>query len=241
MGLSDSKLITVSRDAEHTFVGTKCGIMDQFSVVKGKKNHLLLLNCDTLEHELIKADFAPYSIVLLNTNISHNLASSEYNVRRDECLTALETIQMKYPEVKNLTEVKPKILREFKKVLPQSIYNRALFVTKENRRTLKAVKFLRSNNFNKFGGCLYKSHRGLRDQYEVSCTELDFLVDFTADLEYVLGARMMGGGFGGCTINLVHENKVDEFIASSSKAYKEKFNMELTPLLTKIGDGVSRR
>ncbi len=240
IGLSDLQLITLSRDAEHTFVGTKCGIMDQFAVVKGKKDHLLLLNCDTLSHDLIKAEFSPYIILLLNTNVSHNLASSEYNVRRDECQTALEAIQLKYPEVKNLTDVKPKVIKEFKKVLPKKIYNRALFVSKENRRTLKAVKFLKNKNLKKFGKCMYGSHKGLKNQYEVSCKELDFLVNITKDLPYVLGSRMMGGGFGGCTINIVHQDHVEDLIQSSSWAYKKEFDIDLTPIVTTISDGVSR-
>lgn len=241
LGLSDLQLITISRDAEHSFVGTKCGIMDQFAVVKGKKSHLLLLNCDTLDHELIKVDFAPYTILLLNTNISHKLVNSEYNVRRNECQKALKEIQMKYPEVKNLADIQPKVTREFKKVLPQKIYSRALFVSKENRRTLRAVKFLKNNRLKKFGKCLYKSHQGLKNKYEVSCKELDFLVDFTSNLDYVLGARMMGGGFGGCTINIVHQDHVQDFIKSSSKVYKKQFNIELTPIEITIGDGVLRK
>ena len=127
LGLTDIEIITVSKDAEHTFVGTKCGIMDQFAVVKGKKNHLILLNCKTLDYELIEANLAPYKIVLLNTNISHNLASSEYNIRRDECKIALKAIQMKYPNFNNLIEVKPKVVREFKKVLPEKILRLLMF------------------------------------------------------------------------------------------------------------------
>mgnify|MGYP003630152876 CR=1 FL=1 len=240
LGLTDIEIITVSKDAEHTFVGTKCGIMDQFAVVKGKKNHLILLNCKTLDYELIEANLAPYKIVLLNTNISHNLASSEYNIRRDECKIALKAIQMKYPNFNNLIEVKPKVVREFKKVLPEKIFNRALYVTKENRRTLRAVKFLKNNNLKEFGECLNRSHRGLRYLYEVSCQELDFLVDFSTNLDYVIGSRMMGGGFGGCTINLVHKSHIDEFIEKISGAYQEKFNIELTPIHVSISDGVTK-
>tara|TARA_R110002049_G_scaffold45604_2_gene132909 strand:- start:5567 stop:6694 length:1128 start_codon:yes stop_codon:yes gene_type:complete len=237
IGLTDIEMITLSKDAEHTFVGTKCGIMDQFAVVKGKKDHLLLLNCETLEHELIKADFGDYKVVLLNTNVSHNLASSEYNVRRDECQTALEAIQRKYPDYTFLAEVRPKIIREFKKVLPEKIYNRALYVTKENRRTLKVVKALKNNNLKRFGDLLYKSHRGLTNLYEVSCKELDFLVDFTKDLDYVIGSRMMGGGFGGCTINLVHKDHFDYFLEDITAAYQEKFDLNLTPISVAISDG----
>jgi len=238
--LTDIQIIKLSRDAEHTFVGTKCGIMDQFAVVKGKKDHLILLNCETLAYELIEADFNEYIVVLLNTNVSHSLASSEYNVRRDECDTALIAIKKKYPDFQFLTEVPAKIVKEFKKVLPEKIYNRALYITQENKRTIKAVKSLKNNNLKKFGKYLYKSHDGLQHLYEVSCKELDFLVEATRDLNYVIGARMMGGGFGGCTINLVREDKVEDFIATVSAAYEENFNIKLSAIQTKISDGVKQ-
>ena len=238
IGLTDIEIIKLSRDAEHTFVGTKCGIMDQFAVVKGKKNHLILLNCDSLDYELIEADFSPYVVVLLNSNVSHNLASSEYNVRRDECDTALEAIQRKYPQYEFLTEIPVKIVKEFKKVLPEKIYNRALYVTQENKRTLKAVKRLKNDNLKGFGKCLYKSHHGLQHLYEVSCKELDFLVEQTKDLDYVIGSRMMGGGFGGCTINIVHKDKVDELVENLSSSYLEKYNIQLSSIVTTISDGV---
>ena len=240
IGLSDIEIIKLSRDAEHTFVGTKCGIMDQFAVVKGKKNHLILLNCETLDYDLIEADFSPYIVVLLNSNVSHSLASSEYNMRRDECDTALEAIQRKHPNCQFLTEVPAAVVKEFKKVLPEKIYNRALYVTQENKRTLRAVDFLKNKDLKGFGECMYKSHHGLQYLYEVSCKELDFLVDATKDLEYVLGSRMMGGGFGGCTINLVHKDKVEEFIENVSASYEEKFDIQLSSILTTISDGVKK-
>ncbi|WP_400081138.1 galactokinase [Winogradskyella sp. R77965] len=240
IGLTDIQIITLSKDAEHTFVGTKCGIMDQFAVVKGKKNHLLQLNCATLEHKLIKADFGDYKVVLLNTNVAHNLASSEYNVRRDECQTALEVIKRKYPNYTLLAQVKPKIIKEFKKVLPEKIYDRALYVSKENRRTLKAVKTLEENDLKHFGELLYKSHSGLTNRFEVSCKELDFLVDYTKNLDYVIGSRMMGGGFGGCTINLVHKDHFDSFLGNIQAAYQEKFEIDLIPISVVISDGTRK-
>lgn len=240
LGLTNLEIIKLSRDAEHTFVGTKCGIMDQFAVVKGKANHLILLNCETLEHELIQANFNPYIVVLINTNVSHNLASSEYNVRRDECDTALEAVQKKHPEFKNLVDIPVKVIKTFKGVLPEKIYNRALYVSQENKRTLKAVKSLKNNDLKTFGELLYKSHEGLQNLYEVSCKELDFLVEKTKNLDYVLGSRMMGGGFGGCTINLVHKDKVEELVENLSAAYDEKFDLQLTSILTTIGDGTKK-
>ncbi|WP_204344088.1 galactokinase [Psychroserpens algicola] len=238
IGLSDLEIIKLSRDAEHTFVGTKCGIMDQFAVVKGEKDHLILLNCETLDYDLIEADFNPYVIVLLNSNVSHNLASSAYNVRRDECKKALVAIQKKNPKYQFLTEVPAQIVEEFKVILPEKIYNRALYVTQENQRTLKAVKYLKKKDLYSFGQCLYQSHHGLQNLYEVSCKELDFLVEHTKDLDYVLGARMIGGGFGGCTINIVYKYKVESLIKNISAAYEEHFNIKLSAIHTTISHGV---
>lgn len=240
IGLTDLEIIKLSRDAEHTFVGTKCGIMDQFAVVKGQKDHLILLNCETLDYQLIEADFYPYVIVLLNSNVSHSLASSEYNVRRDECDKALAVIQKKYPDYEFLTEVPSKVIKAFKEVLPEKIFNRALYVTQENKRTLEAVKFLKNKALDSFGQSLYESHNGLQNLYEVSCKELDFLVEQTKNLDYVLGARMMGGGFGGCTINIVHKDKVEELIENVSTLYEEKFNTKLSSIITTISDGVKK-
>lgn len=240
LDLTDLELITLSRDAEHTFVGTKCGIMDQFAVVKGQIDHLILLNCNTLDYKLIQAKFEPYIIVLLNTNVSHNLASSEYNVRRDECDTALEAIQKKHPDFKDLANIPVKIVNTFKSILPQKIYNRALYVAQENKRTLKAVKCLEKHDLDEFGKCMYKSHEGLQNLYKVSCKELDFLVEKTKPLDYVLGSRMMGGGFGGCTINLVHKDRVVDFVQKLSAAYEEQFNIQLTSIQTTIGDGTQK-
>ena len=240
IGLTDIEIIKLSRDAEHTFVGTKCGIMDQFAVVKGKKDHLILLNCETLEYDLIEADFSPYVVVLLNSNVSHSLASSEYNVRRDECDTALAAIQKEHPNFQFLTEIPKKVVKEFKNVLPEKIYNRALYVTQENKRTFKAVKYLKEKKLKSFGECLYKSHDGLQHLYQVSCKELDFLVDQTRNLDYVIGSRMMGGGFGGCTINIVHKDKVEDLIENVSAAYEEKLNIKLSSIITTISDGVKK-
>lgn len=240
IGLSDLEIIKLSRDAEHTFVGTKCGIMDQFAVVKGQKNHLILLNCDSLDYQLIEADFSPYVVLLLNTNVSHSLANSAYNERRDECDQALVAIQKKHPEYRFLTEVPSKIVKAFKKELPENLFDRALYVTEENQRTLDAVHYLKHKALDSFGQCLYQSHYGLQHLYNVSCKELDFLVEQTKDLDYVLGARMMGGGFGGCTINIVHKDKVETLIDCISAAYEGKFNIKLSALITTISDGVKR-
>lgn len=237
--LKDIDIITISRDAEHHFVGTKCGIMDQFTVVKGKKDKLIKLDCKDLSFEYVSTNFAPYVLLLLNTNVSHNLASSEYNLRREECELGLKHIQKKYPEYTALAEVPITVIEELKSGLSAKVFDRLTYVVQENKRTVDSCKALENNDLQKFGALLFKSHKGLRCLYEVSCKELDFLVDFSKDYNGVIGARMMGGGFGGCTINLLHKDVVDAFIKNASEAYYNHFNIKLTPFTVAIGDGVN--
>ncbi|MDT0605626.1 galactokinase [Croceitalea rosinachiae] len=240
ISLPDDQIITMSRDAEHHFVGTKCGIMDQFAVVMGKKNKLLLLNCDDLNFEYVTADIDPYKIVLLNTNVSHNLATSEYNLRRNECEFGLKLIQEAYPEYATLASVPISLIQELKNKLNNITYKRISYVIEENNRTVNASKALIDGNIEEFANYLFQSHKGLKEKYEVSCKELDFLVDFSKDFNGVIGARMMGGGFGGCTINLVHQSKVEDFIKKASKLYAKEFELNLSPFTINIGEGVKR-
>ena len=238
LGFSKFEMIEISRMAEHNFVGTKCGVMDQFVVTMGKCNKLLLLNCKTLDYKFIDAKFAPYKILLLNTNISHNLATSEYNTRREECEEALSVIQKKHPEFQFLADVSESIVESFEEKFSAKVFQRALFVTRENTRTLKAAELIQSGDIKGFGSLMYQTHEGLSGNYEVSCSELDFLVDLSKDLPQVLGSRMMGGGFGGCTINLVEEGFVNEFVDLASKTYKERFDINLTSILVATSNGV---
>jgi galactokinase len=238
LGLSNLELIDISRMAEHNFVGTKCGVMDQFAVTMGKRKKLLLLNCETLDYKLIDAEFSPYKILLLNTNVSHNLATSEYNTRREECEEALAVIQKDYPEYQFLADVPEATIETYKEKLSGKVYQRALFVSRENARTLKAAELIQRGDIKGFGELMYQTHEGLSKNYEVSCRELDFLVDLSKDIPQVVGSRMMGGGFGGCTINLVEESYVNEFMDLASNAYKEQFDINLTSILVATSNGV---
>lgn len=240
LGLDAMEIITIGRDAEHHFVGTKCGIMDQFAVVMGQKDKLIQLNCNDLNFEYVPADLSPYNILLLNTNVSHNLATSEYNLRRQECELGLRAIQADYPHYKVLAEVPMEVIEHYQTKLAAKTYNRLVYVTQENGRTKTASKALDQGDLNALGELLFASHDGLRHLYEVSCDELDFLVDFAKTFEGVIGARMMGGGFGGCTINLVHKSQMEEFVDQVAKAYQKKFNLKLTPIPVAIGSGVRR-
>ena len=238
LGLSNLELIEISRMAEHNFVGTKCGVMDQFAVTMGKRKKLLLLNCETLDYKLIDAEFAPYKILLLNTNVSHNLATSEYNTRREECEQALAVIKKDHSGYKFLADVPEHIIESYSEKLSGKVYQRALFVSRENARTLKAAELIQKGDIEGFGALMYQTHEGLSKNYEVSCSELDFLVDLSKDIPQVVGSRMMGGGFGGCTINLVKETFVNEFMELASKAYKEQFDINLTSILVATSNGV---
>jgi galactokinase len=223
--LSRQTIAELSRNAEHNYVGTKCGIMDQYASVLSKEGHLILLDCRSLEAVYVPATFKDHKLLLLNTRVSHSLASSEYNTRRQECEQAVNHIRGKYPEVRSLRDIDFSRLAEFKNSLPEVLYKRAHYVVSENDRVLKAVEAIKLGDLQQFGSFMYDSHKGLRENYEVSCKELDFLVDLTTDYNPVKGSRMMGGGFGGCTINLIEEDAVEEFVKFASEAYRQQFNI----------------
>jgi len=236
--LSDEDIILLAQRAEHKYVGTNCGIMDQFAVIKGSKNGVLFLDCKTMAHEIVPVDFGLYDIVLLNTNVSHSLENSEYNTRRKECETALAIINDSNNSFEYLTQVPKDTLLTYKNTLDPIVYNRALYVIEENTRVQKAVRNLKEHALENVGNLMYESHRGLKDLYEVSCPELDFLVEYTRTKDYISGARMMGGGFGGCTINLILKQHRAAFINEISDAYIKKFGISLTPIVVTISSGV---
>lgn len=237
--LSDTEIITVGREAEHHFAGTKCGIMDQFAVVKGKRNKLILLNTDTVEFEYVNADFDDYCLLLLNSNIEHELASGAYNERRSQCEKALEIVN-EYAEADYayLAQVPLALLDELSDKMPEVVFRRATFVIEEQQRVRSAVRALEQGDMTGLGGLLYATHQGLSAQYEVSCPETDFLVHHTRNFDAVAGARMMGGGFGGCTLNLLKGEYMDAFISKMSEAYRREFGIDLTPIAVNLNDGV---
>ncbi|SDW53428.1 galactokinase [Lutibacter oricola] len=239
LGLSKIKMVEIGQMAEHNYVGTKCGIMDQFASVMSKEGHVILLDCQSLEYEYVPIQIKPYKILLLNTNVSHNLADGEYNKRRAMCEGGVAVIQKKYPEVKSLRDVTPEMLEEFKEELDAVTYNRCSYVVDEKVRVLNTVEALKNNQLDVMGANMYETHEGLSKLYEVSCPELDFLVDFSKDYDEVIGARMMGGGFGGCTINIIHEDKAEAFAKAASEAYFEKFNIKLTSFEANPSGGTS--
>ena len=226
--LTKIDIVTLSQIAEHTYVGTQCGIMDQFASVMSEKGHVILLDCRTLEHRLIPMELHPYKIIMLNTGVSHNLATSEYNVRKQECGVGVAQLQKKFPAINSLRDVTEDMLDSCQKDMNETVYRRCHFIIRENQRVLKMAKAIESGDLESVGKMLYEAHEGISKWYEISCKESDFLVAYAKGDPAVLGARQTGGGFGGCTLNIVHENGVEGFIAGASQAYKKKFGIELT-------------
>lgn len=237
LGIAPWELAKLGQRAEHNYVGTQCGIMDQFATLMGKENHAMLLDCQSLEFEYIPADISPYVFLLLNTNVTHNLSTSGYNTRRQESGSGLqflaETHNVK-PSFRNITKV---MVEACKEALGDVRYRRCSYVLEENQRVLDATKALKANNLKQLGALLYESHKGQSKKYEISCAELDFLVELSKEEPEILGARMMGGGFGGCTLNLIHKDTVELFVAKASKAYKEKFEIDLSYFVTVPSQG----
>jgi len=237
LGLDHWKIIKVSQMAEHNFVGIKCGIMDQFASVMGKKDHVMLLDCRTLEFKYFPLDLGEYELLLLNTNVSHELASSEYNTRRTECEQGVSILKAKYADIQNLRDVSLNMLQENTSIIPSQIFNRCHHVITENNRVLSATDALVKKDFKELGKLIYQSHFSLQNDFAVSCPELDYLVQLTIDKEYVLGSRMMGGGFGGCTLNLIEKKSRDQFIKLASEGYRNTFKMQLSPYFVSTEDG----
>jgi len=239
LGIDKLSLVKFAQKAENEFVGVNCGIMDQFINIFGEDLHALKIDCRSLEYELVPFDYDNVSVVFFNTNVSHALAASEYNLRREECTKGVEIIQKELPTVQSLRDVKPKMLESFKTKMGPLTYRRCKYVVDENERLLKACDALKIHDLKTFGSFLYQTHEGLSKEYEVSCPELDFLVEETKSIPAVYGARMMGGGFGGCTINIINNEVVEEVAHLITKKYKEKFNLEAAVYVTKISSGTS--
>ena len=237
--IDKSEIVDIVSDVEHNYIGLKGGIMDQFTILNGKKNKLIHLECHSRNFKYVNAEFNDYQVILLNTNVEHNLANTAYNDRVEECNHALELINEKYNnKFSSLCEVELNIVERFKTILDKKIFNRASFVVNENIRTHIASKKLNEFKLIELGNLMYQSHEGLKDLYEVSCKELDFLVELTKPYNQIIGSRMMGGGFGGCTINLIDKKFKNEFIEKASKIYLKNFGIDLTAIEINICDGV---
>jgi len=237
LGFDNWQIIKICQLAEHNFAGIKCGIMDQFASVMGKKDHAMLLDCRSLEYKFFPLELGKYEFLLMNTNVSHTLASSEYNTRRIECEKGVEIIRSKFPNIKNLRDATLEMLTHCTSELPEPIFKRCHHIITENERVLNATDALTKKDFHLLGKLMYQSHLSLQTKYEVSCQELDFLVDITQENPHVLGSRMMGGGFGGCTINLILRNERASFVDHASTAYRKQYGIDLKDYSVQISDG----
>ena len=230
-------LVKLAQKAENEFVGVKCGIMDQYINIFGDSGKVLKIDCRSLEYEYIPFEFNDVSIVLFDTRVSHSLASSEYNQRRKDCQSGVDVIKKDHPGKQSLRDVSIELLNDYRTKLDKIIFNRCKYVVEENNRLLLGCDKLKENDLKFFGSLMYKSHEGLSEDYEVSCAELDYLVELVRDIPSVYGSRMMGGGFGGCTINLIRNENIDEIVNKISGLYRAKFKREMKSYITSIGNG----
>lgn len=233
-------IVTMSQWAEHHYVGVKCGIMDQFASVMSKAGHVIVLDCREMTHHYAPLDLKDYSIVLCDTKVKHSLVDSEYNRRRAECESGVRILQKYHPFVKSLRDVSMEMLTGHQDELQGKIYQRCRYVVAEIERVQVASEDLKRGDLVAFGKKMYETHEGLSKDYEVSCAELDFLVDQAKTSGYVIGARMMGGGFGGCTINLVKSEASKNFIEQMRVLYKTKFNIDMPAYRVKVVDGTGK-
>jgi len=235
--LNKRTIARLSQRAENEFVGVQCGIMDQFANLFGKKHQLIKLDCRSLEYQMYPFQIEDYKIVLLDTNVKHALATSEYNKRREQCEQGVRRLQELEVNVDSLRDVSLDTITRFRTLIDDTVYRRCRYVIEENKRVEEACRFLEQGDLVSFGQKMYESHHGLSCDYEVSSEELDFLVDQTRDNENVLGAGMMGGGFGGCTINLVKGSALASMTMDIEQIYQQQFRKELKVYIADIVDG----
>lgn len=222
LGIDKFELAKIGQATEHNYCGVNCGIMDQFASVFGKEGSLIRLDCRSLEYKYFPFNPIGYKLVLLDSVVKHELASSAYNKRRQSCEAAAAAIRVNHPAVEFLRDATMDMLNEVKAVISAEDYMRAEYVIGEVQRVLDVCDALEKGDYETVGQKMYETHHGMSKLYEVSCEELDFLNDIAKECG-VAGSRVMGGGFGGCTINLVKEDKYDAFVKRAFEAYTEKF------------------
>ncbi|MDR0962679.1 MAG: galactokinase [Mediterranea sp.] len=233
------ELAKVGQATEHNYVGVNCGIMDQFASLFGKKGSLIRLDCRSLEYKYYPFDPKGYRLVLIDSVVKHELASSAYNKRRQSCENAVAVIQKKHPQVEFLRDVTMDMLKESKADISEEDYMRSEYVIEEIQRVLDVCDALEAGDYETVGQKMYETHQGMSKLYEVSCEELDFLNDLAFDCG-VTGSRVMGGGFGGCTINLVKDELYETFIANAKEKYKAKFGRSPKVYDVIISDGARK-
>ena len=235
--LCKEKMILISQRAEHYFAGVACGIMDQFSNMYGKEDHAIFLNCSDLTFEYVPIHLDSHQFLVINTNVKHKLADSPYNKRKEECKEGLRLLKTLFPQLNSLCDANLNQLKELEANIPDKIYQRCLYVIEENMRVKASKIAIENNNWDTFGQLLYASHHGLQYQFEVSCTELDFIVEKAKKESAVIGSRMIGGGFGGCTINLIQNEGVNAFKEFIADEYLLKFGHPVDIYPVQISNG----
>lgn len=232
LGLSKYDMILISQKAEHNYVGVKCGIMDQYASMFGVKNNALLLDCRTIKSRPYEIDFKDYQLILINTNVKHSLSDSAYNDRRSVCEHIAGLLNVK--ALRDATEYD---LETIKNEVTTENYQKALYIIQENHRVIQASQAIENGDLKTLGKLIYASHSGLQNQYKVSCDELDFLVNQAKLNGHILGARMMGGGFGGCTINLIDKKEAESFKSFISEAYETAFSKTCSIYSVNLSNG----
>ncbi|REA57124.1 galactokinase [Dyadobacter luteus] len=240
LGIPKVSLALMAQKAEHEYAGVKCGIMDQFASIHGKHSNVILLDCRSVSYTYHPIDLTQYTLLLCNTGVKHSLADSEYNTRRQECEQGLQTIRTQYPLVESLRDATSAMVMTLHYQLSTVVFNRCMYVVQENERVQQAVKALANHDLKLFGSLMYQTHAGLSELYEVSCPELDLLVDLTLDRPEVSGSRMMGGGFGGCTLNLVETQHLESLTDFLSESYHRVYGKMPEVYPVKIVDGCNR-
>ena len=238
-GLHQSRmeLALAGQQTEHHFVGVQCGIMDQFASLHGRADYVMKLDCRSLSFEYIPFAFPDYSIVLMNTMVSHSLAGSEYNKRRQECEEGVSILQKKFSGIHSLRDVELSQLKSSRLEMSESVFRRCAFVINENKRLLDGCQLLREGHIERFGKLMFEAHEDLSKGYEVSCVESDFLVEEAKGFPGVAGARQMGGGFGGCTINIVQNGAIESFVQKMQFLYEKRFGIKPEAYITRLDEG----
>lgn len=239
LGIDKFELARIGQSTEHNYCGVNCGIMDQFASIFGKAGNLMRLDCKTMEYRYYPFHPQGYKLVLLDSVVKHELASSAYNRRRESCETVAKAIRKNHPEVEFLRDARMEWLEEVRDVVSAEDYMRAEYVIEEVQRVLDVCDALEKDDYETVGQKMYETHYGMSKLYEVSCEELDFLNDVAKECG-VTGSRVMGGGFGGCTINLVKDGLYDQFIAKATASFAEKFGHAPKVYDVVISDGARR-
>ncbi|MGE5605543.1 MAG: galactokinase [Bacteroidota bacterium] len=220
--MNGPELARLCQRAENTFVGMNCGIMDQFISMMGQKDHALFLDCRSLDYRLIPLELGQYRVVICHSGVKHSLVDSEYNKRRRECEAGVAVLSRKFPQVKSLRDATLDELEACRGELDSVVYQRCRHVITENYRVLQSIDSLNQNDLKTFGKLMNESHDSLRDDYQVSCSEIDLLVEFARNTKGVLGSRITGGGFGGCTVNLISNSEIEAFSTRLTGYYQKE-------------------